>query len=419
MNTPACNNADLTAVSNSYKHNSLDFEEDFRSLFSVNPGPQPVYGSELRNPNILFTSRYPGSTVDDLVVVEITIRQPSVGNRCSPSCPGGLVTTASPVEYTKNLVFKRDDVTTGLNAGNWILYGNQRSFNWSVQSRYFNREQLNPTRQADVLNGDPGRTTSGVRLNFVTSVFNAVSQTYVPSDVYAIKLNGPGLPDAGVVFAPNALNTASFTILNKTGTIPPQGSNSFRIQSDYRMSGVLYPSGAVQSTTTWPGTSGSNPVYATTTGEVNFSTLQAFNRYTASFYVNSNPGVPIVETTRIFAPIEQPGAYVQRPLHSLSPSYALITPTQSAGTSFTVTWARNSLATRIESAFFGYGASGTTDARSANVADAFTLTPVSTNRVISITAPALNPTPAFDNREIGLTGNAARGQFQQSVIWTN
>ena len=97
--TTACDNADVTALSPTYKNNSRDFEEDFRGLFS-DPGSIPVFGSQLRNPNILFTTRYPGSTVDDLVVVEITIRQPRVGSACSAGCVGGISTTSSPVEDT-------------------------------------------------------------------------------------------------------------------------------------------------------------------------------------------------------------------------------------------------------------------------------------------------------------------------------
>ena len=419
--TTACDNAKFTALSTAYKQNSRSFEEDFRALFS-DPGSLPVLGSELRNPNILFTSRYPGSTTDDLVVVEITIRQPRVGSACSSGCPGGLSTTSSPVEYTKNLIFMRDDVTSGLNAGNWILKGNQRSFNWSVDPRYFTSVQQNPAKDVDVSGGSPSRTTSGIRLNFNTSVFNAGSQTYVASDVYAIRLTGPGLPAAGVVFAPNVSNPNNFAVLNKTGSIPAPGTKSFNIQSDFRMSGVLYPSGANQSAASWLGTGGNNPVYATTTTEVDFSTLQAFNQYKAEFYLNSNPGVPITESTRILAPVEQPSAYVQRPLHDLSPSLAQITPPQPSGSSFAPTWVRNSLATRIESAFFGYRVgSASPVAVGVNLSDAFSLTPSSTSTVIllSTPAPATNTTAGSGYREIGMTGSAARASFQHSVIWLN
>ena len=415
--TTACDNADTTALSPTYKNNSRNFEEDFRALFS-DPGSLPVFGSELRNPNILFTSRYPGSTTDDLVVVEITIRQPRVGSSCSGGC-GALFTTSSSVEYTRNLIFKRDDVTPGLNAGNWILKGNQRIFDWSVLPRYLTSVQQNPARQADISQGAPSRTTSGVRLNFSTSVFNSSSSSYVASDVYAIRLKGPGLPSAGIVYAPNVSNTSTFTILNKTGSIPTPGTTSSRIQADYRMSGVLYPSGTVQSTATWPGALGS-PVHSTTTNEVDFSSLQAFNQYTAEFYTNANGTTPIVETTRILAPIEQPGSYVQRPLHDLSPSLAQITPPQSPSSSITPTWVRNTLATRIENASVSYQpASGPAVSVGARVQDAFSLTPTSTSVVVPTSAPAMSTTPGNEFREIGFSGIAARAQFSQFVIWNN
>lgn len=418
--TTACDNADVTALSPSYKQNSKDFEEDFRALLS-DPGKVPVFGSELRNPNILFTSRYPGSTTDDAVVVEITIRQPRVGSACSGGC-SGLFTTSSPVEYTKFLIFKRDDVPPSLNAGNWILMGNQRSFDWAVSPRYFTSVQQNPARQADISQGVPSRTTSGVRLGFSPSVFNTGSQTYVASDVYAIRLTGPGLPTAGVVYAPVSSSPgAGFAILNKNGVVPSPGTATPRIQADYRMSSVLYPSGVNQSTTTWPGTGGSNPVFATTTTEVDFSKLQAFNQYTAEFYTNANGTTPIIETTRILAPIEQPGAYVQRPLHDLTPSLPQITPPQSSGTSFTPTWVRNSLATRIETAYFAYGPGGSSQfSNGAGVSDAFAVTPMSTSVNVPISAPFMGNTPNVGEfREIGIQGFSARAQFQQSVNWSN
>ena len=171
---------------------------------------------------------------------------------------------------------------------------------------------------------------------------------------------------------------------------------------------------------TWPGTGGGNPVFATTTSEVDFSTLQAFNLYTAEFYVNSNPGVPIVEITRILAPVEQPSAYVQRPLHNLSPSVASVTPPQSGSSSITAAWIRNSLATRIENVYFAYTqVSGPTVVRVVPVTDAFSLTPTSTDTVIPISAPAMSTTPGNENREIGMTGFSARASFQQSVFWQN
>ena len=407
--------ATLSFVSLNYKQNSKDFAEDFVTLFSET-GRQGVLGSEIRNPNILFIGRFTGSTVDDLAVVEVTIRQPRTGPLTG--------NTTTPIEYTKTLVFKRDDATTGLRAGNWILHGNQRTYNWSIAPRYFTLIQQNPARQADVVGNVPSRTTSGILMSFDTAVFNASSRSYVDAGLYAVRLKGPGLPLAGVVFAPSTSGVGRFlTVLNKTGLIPAEGTTSARPQADFRMGAVTYPSGAAYSTATWPGNpSGSNsPMYPDSSTSTDFSKLQAFNQYTAEIYVKGSTA-PIVETARLLAGIEAPVNYLQRPLHDLTPSVADITPPQPSVTNIVARWVRNPLATRIESAYFAYAtATGTTFVSNGFLADSLSLNPISNSVNIPIffgTAPAFTPT-GFESREIGLSGFAARAQFQQSVIWNN
>ncbi len=402
----------LTFVSLNYKQNSKDFAEDFVTLFSET-GRQGVLGSEIRNPNILFIGRFAGSTTDDLAVVEVTILQPRTGPLAG--------NTPTPIEYTKTLVFKRDDATPGLKAGNWILHGNQRAYNWSINPRYFTLIQQNPTRQADISGNVPSRTTSGIRLSFDTEVFNTSSRTYVDAGLYAVRLKGPGLPTVGVVFAPTTSAAGGFfTILNKTGVIPAEGTTSPRAQADFRMAAVTYPTGAPYNTATWPGnpTGINSPIYPDTPTSTDFSKLQAFSLYTAEIYVKGST-TPIVETARLLAGIEAPINYVQRPLHNLAPSLSLITPPQPAASSILASWVRNPLAARIESAYFLYGtATGTQFTASANTPDAFSLNPSSTSVAIPINAPAFTPT-GFEQREIGVSGFAARAQFQQSIIWNN
>lgn len=399
-------------VSASYKQNSKDFDEDFRTLLSET-GRGGVRGSEFRNPSILFTARSAGSAVDDLAVVEVSIRQPRTGPLAG--------NTATPIQYTKNLVFKRDDVTAGLIASNWILQGNGRNFNWSVEPRYTTLLQQNPLTNVDVGSGVASRTTSSVRLNFSPQVFNTTTRTYDAPSVYAVRLKGPGLPAAGLVFAPTTSNTGgNFGVLNKTGSIPQQGSTTAFGQSDFRLAQALYPSGVSRSASTWPA---SSPIYADTPNGTDFSKLQAFSAYTAEIYVNGSTN-PIIESTRILAPVEVPASYVQRPLHDLSPSLAVIKPPLAATTSNVVSWIRNPLATNITSAFFYYDIvnSGGGFSSGANLTDAFSLNPGSTSITVPVaqgTSPAFTTTPGSGAREVGLAGSSARATFQQSIFWSN
>ncbi len=402
-----CGDAEVAkAISPAYKQNGKPLEEDFRTLLSESD-TAGVRGSELRNPNILFIARYNGSTTDDLAVVEVTIRQPRTGPRA-----GNI---ATPIEYTKYLIFKRDDATAGLKAGNWILYGNQRAFDWSVEPRYFTFQQLNPANLVS-----RSRTMSSVRLSFSPTVYNPATGSNINAGVYAVRMKGPGLPASGVVYAPFGTSTGGFTILNKTGVIPAEGTVSTRAQADFRIAGVYHPSGGALAASDWPGgaTTGNLPHY-TDTQLTDFSALQAFSRYTVEIYKTGSTQ-PIVEQTTILAPVEAPSAYVQRPLHDLSPSAAIVTPPQGTATSVVAAWVRNPLAVRIDSAYFFSVASGVQSTTGANLPDANALTQTSTSITIPTTAaqaPAFSGTVRFDSREVGLTGRAARASFQQSVLW--
>ena len=395
-----CAGAQTNTVSPSYRHNSKDFKEDFRTLLSETEA-DAVQGSEFRNPNILFIGRYSGSTVDDLAVVEVTIRQPRTGPLAD--------NLATPIEYTKVLVFKRDDVTVGLKAGNWILHGNQRNFDWSVTPRYYTSLQQNPASTFT------SRVIGSILTNFNNTVFDRVSKSYVASNVYAVRLTGPGLPTAGVVYAPTSVPTSidRLTILNKTGVIPVPGTKSARVQRDFRLGAAGF---ATKELLTDASFSGPN----TTDTPVDFSRLQAFSRYTAEIFINGQTA-PIVETTTILAPLASPLTQLNRPLHDLSPSIPSVLPPQAASTSVVARWNRRPDAVRIESAYF-FSATG--NVQNANIStflsDAFALNPTSTSVTVSspgVSLPAMTGA-AGDQRAIGLFGRAARTEFTQDVLWT-
>ena len=399
-------------ISPNYKHSSRDFDEDFRSLMSETDR-QGVRGSQLRNANILFTARSAGSAVDDVVAVEVTISQPRTG-----PLAGNLTT---PIQYTKFLTFRRDDVTPGLIAGNWILHGNQRNYNWFVEPRYATLLQQNSIRDVDDGTGLASRTTSSIRMNFSPQVFNPTTRTVDAPSVYAVRLKGPGLPAAGVVFAPTTGNTGGILgVLNKTGTIPPQGSTTAFVQADFRFAQALNPSGLSRSDTTWPR---NFPYYAETPTSTDFSKLQAFSAYTAEIYVNGSTQ-PIIETARTAAAVEVPANYVQRPLHDLTPSLALIKPPRIASTSNVVLWVRNPLAGNITSAFTYFETAVNTPGFSsgANLQDAFSVNPNSTSITIPVaqgTMPAFTADRGNGAREVGLTGSTSRVSFQQTIYWSN
>lgn len=408
VETPECNdNAFQKMVAPNYKHSGKDWDEDFRALCSE-ADRACITGSTFRNPNILFLTRTDGSAIDNIAVVEVTINQPRTG-----PLSGNLTT---PIEYVKYLVFRRDDSTPGLVAGNWILVGNQRNYDWSVEPQYYNFTQLNPKYSSTVV--------SGVRFFINTRKFDLATRTYVDSGAYAARVKGPGLPAAGVVYVPTSTDPTAthMTIHNKTGTIPAEGTRSARPQSDFRVGGVA-ASGAPLAGTNWAGTptGNNNPVYADAPLS-DFSALQAFNVYTIELFIHGQ-AEPVVETSRILAGIVSPTINLTRPLHDLSPSHASITPPQPETSSVTVRWVRNPLGVRLDGAFFNHSgpniASGSSG-RGLPDANAVTQTSTSIDIPVSLgTAPAFDTTTIGMHREVGLNGRAARARYGQSTFFTN
>lgn len=395
-----CQDADGSRlISRAYKSNSRTLEADLNTLLSESDKSH-VPGSSLRNPSILLFARSTGSTIDDLVAVEFTINQPRTGPLAGNS--------TTPIEYTRVLVFKRDDTLTRAKAGNWILFGNQRNFDWGVEPRYLSTVQTNQARQANTAGNNPSNMRAGLRMRFNSQVYNSATNSFAPSNVYAVRVKGPGLPSAGIVLAPRTTSTVSdLTILNKTGVIPAQGTLATAVQTDFRMSGALLGTGAPLDPAVWD----TSRVYLSDNlNGTDFSTLQAYSRYQAEIYVNGSTA-PTVETSVILAPIQAPALMAKIPLHDLSANTPLITPPQAATSTATVQWSRVPGAVRIESAFAYFFSNSSFALSSAGVGDAFSLAPRSTSVTISNGAIGFPASALTDYREVGIVGSSNRASF--------
>lgn len=401
--TPECQDDDGSRlISNSYKQNSRNFEFDFTALVSENDRSH-VPGSVFKNPAILAFTRSPGATFDDRAVVEFTIDQPRTGPL------SGNITT--PIQYTKVVIFKRDDSLTRAVAGNWIAFGNQRSYDWGVEPLYLAQTQLNPSAT-----NFPSQMRSGVRMNFSSTVLNTTTNSFISAGVFAVRMKGPGLPATGVVLAPTSTATvATFTILNKTGVIPSPGTLATAVQRDFRMSGAILGTGAALAPTDW---NGANVYSANTATETDMSKLQAYNRYTAEIYRTADPANPVIESTLILAPVQTAVSMAKIPLQDLTPSTSVIAAGSSVS-SVTVAWARVTGAVKIESAFALFFGSGPGVTNSVNLSDAFSLNPTSTSAVVTNGATGFPASNATQTREVGLFGRAARSAFNTTLIRTN
>ncbi|WP_157462683.1 hypothetical protein [Curvibacter gracilis] len=401
------NNTGERLVSNSFKNSSMDLAASYSNLFS-NTDRSAVQGSTASNPVVLFTARSSGSNVDDIAVVELTINQPGTGPLAGSS--------TTPISYTSTFVFRRDDNLTRAVAGNWILKGNQRNFNWSIEPEYFRSTQANPARQANVNDGKnyPSFATAGLRLNFSGASFDPATATFKASGVYAVRLTGPGLPSGGVVWAPiDTTGTSVLRILNKTGTIPSPGTLTTVPQRDFRMGGVTLGG---EPLAVWNG----NLVYrADSPSGTDFSKIQMAAQYQAEIYVNGS-STPIIETARLTAPIQAPSLVTSTPMHDMSGNLAAVAPPRAASSTVTTQWVRVAGAPTIDSAstYYMYNSINKLIVASANVSDALSVKPTSTSVTISNGAAGFPAATTADYLELDIYGRLARAYYAQGYVYS-
>jgi len=430
---PICG-GDNTLASN-YLQNSMDFREHFKTLFS-DTGRAQIQGSTLRNPSLLFTTKYAGSTAtyDDAAVVEVTVRQPRTG-----PLAGSLT---DPIEYTKTLWFQRNDSLSGAVAGNWVLHGNQRSFDVSVTTRYKIEKQMNPARAINSTGGMPDTLQS--RLNFTVGKyrFDNTSKTWVDAGIRAVRVTGPGLPQAsaspvsptlgGIVLVPTAtIGQNVLAVANITGVVPTSNITTTLSNNSYGLAAVM-PTGAAL----YDGYFQSSEPYSNASTMVtDFSGLQAYARYKFEIFLTSNTSgvADAVEYAYNPAPVFSPAAMVTMPLNDITPSAGLVQPTQAASSSITVAWNNNLNAAPVNSAQVftqersPKGAtSGTyttlTISKSPAIAAAYSLNNRPTSN--SVAAPSGTPfhaltTAAGDYRHIAIWSSQGRADVQHLVKWNN
>ena len=430
---PICSDG-VGLVKTGYLHNSMDFNEHFRTLFSTANGGH-IQGSTMRNPSLLFTTKYAGSTAgyDDAAVVEITIRQPSTGSKA-----GNLT---DPIEYTKTLVYKRDDSLVGAAAGNWILNGNQRSYNISVATRYRIEKQMNPARANNTTGGQPDTVQS--RLNFSINKYryDRTQQQWVGAGIRAVRVTGPGLPQAstsggvttpgGIVMVPTStIGQNTLAVFNTTGEVPTSNIQTARSNSSYGLAAVM-PTGAA----VYDGYFQTNePNSSASTMLTDFSSLQAYALYKFEIFLTSNVSgiADAIEYTYNLAPVFSPTAMLTMPLNDITPSESLVQPTQAASTSVTVAWTNNLNAAPVNSAQVftqerspkGAATGYTTIAINQNpsIAAAYSLNARPTSNVVA--APSGTPfhaltTAAGDYRQIGIWSSQGRADVQRLLKWDN
>lgn len=330
-------------VSADYKHNSMPLTVHLKNLFSASAYGDYVQGSTLRNPTLLFTAKYPNSTAsyDDLAVVEVTIRQPSVG-----SGAGADDVSTDPIEYTKVLVFRRDDTLSSATAGNWILHGNQRNYDLGVSTRYRILKQMNPSRSNNSSGGIPDQLQSRLQFSFNQYRYDATSQ-WVDAGVRAVRVTGPGIPSAGLVLLPTSVTgQTSFAFRGSNNTVPSSAVTTGNSQNSYGLAAVAMDGTDVYGTYFSSMESGTG----WSTMLTDFSALQANARYKFEIFLKSSTSTDTadaIEYAYNVAPVFSPKAMLAMPLNDISPSVPLVQPSQAASRTLTVSWTNNNSAAPV------------------------------------------------------------------------
>jgi hypothetical protein len=432
-----------------YKQNSMDVDEDFKTLLSESDR-SGIKDSIFKNPVILYTGKYPESTAtfNDLALVEFTIRQPRTG-----PLAGNI---ATPLEYPKYVVFKRDDVQTNSRAGNWIAHGNQRKYDISIEPSFIRFTNRNTASNFNAINGNPDHVYSSIRMFGNPNKFNTSTRLWESADIKAMRVKGPGLPAAGMVItASNVCGANTYlAVHNQTGTISPGAMTTTLAQNDFRLNAIR-PDGSALYGQFFPssvGTAGSSQGQSWAIPplqDANFSDLKAYSLYTFEIFLNSNPSTTLpndIEYVRNLAPILPPSAAKNFPLNDVSPSNPLVTPGSdgyvTGGNSFNVNWANNLNSGPVFSVSV-YGEQRNPKGSRAslnpstlrwnfnsNVSNAYSVSnrPTSQNVTIDTSAladcgsggmPTLGDATAGDYRQVTLRSRVSRARVENRVGWSN
>ena len=408
-------------VSTDFKHSSKDLAETYRTLYSQSD-LTAVQGSVLSNPLVMFITPAGAGTGYQAGVVEFTVNQPGTG-----PLSGNLTT---PLQYTITTVFRRDDALTRAKAGNWILHGNQRDYDLTAQARYVQTLQANPAKQANSTGNSPSNLSSVLSVFPQIQKFDVPTRTYVSANLRAVRVTGPGLPAAGLVFSTSTTVGPNYlTVDNKSGQVSTQAMTNGNASPHFVLSSLALDGSAL-----YPGFW--NPANVTNADAplADFSALQAYSRYTYEIFLNSNPGnttPDAVETARILSPIMPPAYSGSLQRNDLAPSLPLVTAPAAGGCSFVLNWTNNLNATPVNLAFI-YGSDFSVTPSVQSIINTNVNASTVGSRASSVTATAAggasacgsNAIPALTQggstfRQIGIGATQARYRIFTYMQWNN
>ncbi len=365
---------DAPNVNIDFKHNGYDPEAYFYGLLTSSD----MDGAKFNLPELMRYITRPDGRDEALINMKFRDKNGFIDNRIltAKKFPGSRATGTQ-----------------------WWLIGNQRGFDAFIRSSVRQREQMIAQSVLDGTttfnNAARSRFETGLEL-FIQRPNNGGTVNFSNNpngNVRYVRVKGPGLPTAGLVYADvaSSLPQSWMGILNATGTIPNDTtstqqfagangigttSNIFNIQRTQGITGTsaftIRPnpnqSAANQAANTpqWahPAMYGATP---SNTWTFDLSQAPAWSLYTFEVFKNLETVASSTFTARILTPVmPAPFAATQQWHSYTSASRALVTDGAVATSSVDIAWTPNSLAERIGS-INAYSFSGSTLINSASL----------------------------------------------------
>jgi hypothetical protein len=211
------------------------------------------------------------------------------------------------------------DMAEKTSSGQWLVVGNQRNYDASVEVRMLQANELSTNGFVPGDGPDSGHNV-GTFSRYETRLAFTFNQAGPNgADVYAVRITGPGLPSAGIVLARStACGTHNYlAFYNGTGTLPAASASAMPTNSAsnaWRLAAQPLGTGYRGTEAFWGGLRrwfGTNPPYPET--QVDLSTIPDLARYRFEVFTVAGGTTPSVFHARI----------VTRPV---GPQYAALLP---------------------------------------------------------------------------------------------
>lgn len=323
--------------------------------------------------------------------------------------------------------------STAARPTDWWAWGNQHTMNFYVRTSMRQQEQMLPDSFLATFNAGSSRYQTGLEIYIARPCANATGVCPNSSGVRYVRVKGPGLPDAGLVYGDVNLPQSWMSILNATGSIP-SGTQQFAAGSN----NIFYLQRSVGITGTAAFTVRPNPAAGQATPSYNswahpsmygeapsptwlfdLAKVPAWSQYVFEVFRDGATTTTETYTTHTVTPVV-PAAYgaVQQ-WHSIPAAVkALASDGAAPAAALTLDWAINPLAERVDSVNV-YSFDGTSAVNSASTPVPKGATSQTATAVGGQFGALTTSTPPFVSRTLQWRYKMLDGSYRDQTVTFN